>query len=136
MLAEHLARHGPGPAGLVFTNTRGNPLTRSLGGEMWHHAASKAGIRNKPPSTISPLLCLPPDRQRVLGQGGPEAPQASSAMETLDTYGHLWPDSDDETREAVDSSSASSPTLAEPDLCARSTVLRQEPVVTPDPVRN
>jgi len=25
-----------------------------------------------------------------------------SAMETLDTYGHLWPDSDDETRDAVD----------------------------------
>jgi hypothetical protein len=23
-------------------------------------------------------------------------------METLDTYGHLWPDSDDETRDAVD----------------------------------
>ena len=25
-----------------------------------------------------------------------------SAMVTLDTYGHLWPDSDDETRDAVD----------------------------------
>lgn len=25
-----------------------------------------------------------------------------SAMETLDTYGHLWPDSDDETRAVVD----------------------------------
>ena len=25
-----------------------------------------------------------------------------SAMETLDIYSHLWPDSDDETREAVD----------------------------------
>jgi len=26
-----------------------------------------------------------------------------SAVETLDTYSHLWPDSDDETRNAVDS---------------------------------
>ncbi len=25
-----------------------------------------------------------------------------SAMETLDTYGHLWPDGYDETRNAVD----------------------------------
>lgn len=25
-----------------------------------------------------------------------------SAVETLDTYSHLWPDSNDETREAVD----------------------------------
>jgi hypothetical protein len=24
-----------------------------------------------------------------------------SAMETLDTYSHLWPDSEDETRDAV-----------------------------------
>ena len=24
-------------------------------------------------------------------------------METLDTYGHLWPDSEDATRDAVDS---------------------------------
>ena len=27
----------------------------------------------------------------------------ASATETLDTYGHLWPDSDDLTRQAVDS---------------------------------
>jgi hypothetical protein len=26
-----------------------------------------------------------------------------SAVETLDTYGHLWPDSDEDTRDAVDS---------------------------------
>ena len=26
----------------------------------------------------------------------------ASATETLDTYGHLWPDSDDSTREAID----------------------------------
>jgi hypothetical protein len=27
----------------------------------------------------------------------------ASATETLDTYAHLWPDSEDRTREAVDS---------------------------------
>jgi integrase len=27
----------------------------------------------------------------------------ASAAETLDTYSHLWPDSDDRTRDAVDS---------------------------------
>jgi len=27
----------------------------------------------------------------------------ASAAETLDVYSHLWPDSDDQTREAVDS---------------------------------
>lgn len=36
----------------------------------------------------------------------------ASAAETLDTYSHLWPDSEDRTRQAVDSvlgSAASSP---------------------------
>ena len=27
----------------------------------------------------------------------------ASASETLDTYSHLWPDSDDQTRQAIDS---------------------------------
>jgi hypothetical protein len=27
----------------------------------------------------------------------------ATAAETLDTYAHLWPDSDDRTREAIDS---------------------------------
>ncbi len=36
-----------------------------------------------------------------------------SAMETLDTYGHLWPDGEDETRNAVDMSSPASPSPAE-----------------------
>ena len=27
----------------------------------------------------------------------------ASAVETLDTYSHLWPDSDDQTRDAIDS---------------------------------
>jgi integrase len=27
----------------------------------------------------------------------------ASAVETLDTYSHLWPDSDDRTRDAIDS---------------------------------
>jgi hypothetical protein len=46
------------------------------------------------------VLCSPPgDRVKVvqlrLGH--------KTAKETLDTYGHLWPDTDDRTRQAVDS---------------------------------
>ena len=43
-LAEHLARYGPGPAGLVFTNTFGRPLRRNTVGEMWHRAAVQASL--------------------------------------------------------------------------------------------
>lgn len=38
ILAEHLARFGPGPAGLVFTNTVGKPLRRNTACDMWHRA--------------------------------------------------------------------------------------------------
>lgn len=37
-----------------------------------------------------------------------------SAQETLDTYSHLWPDSDDRTREAVDSLLLRPASLADP----------------------
>jgi integrase len=102
-LASSLAEFRLGPAGLVFTNSLGRPLRRSTIGEMLHRATSRAGL----PETITfhdlrhfyaSLLisrgCSVKAVQKRLGH--------QSAMETLDTYGHLWPDSDDETRDAVD----------------------------------
>jgi len=38
----------------------------------------------------------------------------ASAVETLDTYSHLWPDSDDRTREAVDTVLALAPAADSP----------------------
>ena len=102
-LAAHLARHGPGPAGLVFTNTLGRPLRRSTVGDMWHRAARHASLpawatfhdmRHFYASLLISRGCSVKAVQKRLGH--------QSAMETLDTYGHLWPDSDDETRNAVD----------------------------------
>lgn len=102
-LAAHLAKCGTGPAGLVFTNTRGTPLTRSLCGDMWHRARAKAALPNWATfhdlrhfyaSLLIAKGCSVKSVQKRLGH--------QSAMETLDTYGHLWPDSDDETRQAVD----------------------------------
>ena len=102
-LAEHLARYGPGPAGLAFVNTLGKPLRRSTAGAMWHRAADLAGLpkwatfhdlRHFYASLLIARGCSIKAVQKRLGH--------QSAMETLDTYGHLWPDSDDETRDAVD----------------------------------
>jgi integrase len=102
-LAEHLARYGPGPAGLAFTNTLGKPLRRNTAGDMWHRAAKEAGLpgwatfhdlRHFFASLLIFRGCSVKAVQKRLGH--------QSAMETLDTYGHLWPDSDDETRNAVD----------------------------------
>jgi len=43
-VSAHLARYGPGPAGVVFTNTLGHPLRRSTTGAMWQRAADVAGL--------------------------------------------------------------------------------------------
>ena len=103
VLAAHLARYGPGPGGVVFTNAMGNPLWRSAVNEMWHRAAKTSGLptwatfhdlRHFYASLLIAKGCSVKAVQSRLGH--------QSAMETLDTYGHLWPDSDDETRVAVD----------------------------------
>lgn len=102
-LAEHLVRYGPGPVGLAFTNTLGKPLRRNTAGDMWHRAAREAGLpgwatfhdlRHFYASLLIFRGCSVKAVQKRLGH--------QSAMEALDTYGHLWPDSDDETRNAVD----------------------------------
>jgi integrase len=102
-LAAHIARHGRGVGGLVFTNSLGNPLRRNTFGDMWRRAAQSAGLpdsatfhdlRHFYTSLLIARGCSVKTVQRRLGH--------QSATETLDTYGHLWPDSDDETREAVD----------------------------------
>jgi len=42
----------------------------------------------------------------------------ASASETLDTYSHLWPDSDDRTRDAIDAVLGSSRDLEEAAIAA------------------
>lgn len=102
-VAAHLARYGSGPAGLVFTNTWVQPLRRNTVGSMWHRAAKQAqlpewatfhDLRHFYASLLIARGCSVKAIQTRLGH--------QSAMETLDTYGHLWPDSDDETRDAVE----------------------------------
>jgi integrase len=101
-LAAHLARYRP-RFDLVFTNSYWNPLRRSTFVVMWHRARDQAGLpdwatfHDLPHFYASLLIakgCSVKSVQRRLGH--------QSAMETLDTYGPLWPDSDDETRNAVD----------------------------------
>jgi len=103
VLARHLATFGSGPEGLVFTNKVGRPLNRSAIWEVWHPAARRAALptwatfhdlRHFYASLLIARGCSVKAIQRRLGH--------QSATETLDTYGHLWPDSDDETRDAVD----------------------------------
>ena len=103
-LAAHLAEYGAGPGRLWSSPTRfGNPLRRNTFGDMWHRAARRGrtprwatfhDLRHFYASLLIARGCSVKAVQKRLGH--------QSAMETLDTYGHLWPDSDDETRQAVD----------------------------------
>ncbi len=103
-LAAHLTRQRPGAHGLVFTNTQRRPLQRSAFGNVWRRVAAEAelpawatfhDLRHFYASLLIARGCSVKAVQKRLGH--------QSAGETLDTYSHLWPDSDDETRNAVDS---------------------------------
>jgi integrase len=103
-VAAHLAAFPPDESGLVFRSIEGQPLRRQRFSErVWQPAVKAAGL---PTGTrfhdlrhfyASLLIRHGESVKTVQARLG-----HASAAETLDTYSHLWPDSDDRTREAVD----------------------------------
>lgn len=99
-LGEHLRRHPT--TSLVFTNADGAPLRRSAFWTEWNRATKAAGVPgirfHELRHYYASLLIRHGESiktvQARLGH--------ASASETLDTYSHLWPDSDERTRGAVD----------------------------------
>lgn len=90
-------------ADLIFTSARGYALRRTTLGDIMRTAAREAGA---PAGTgfhalrhyyASLLIRHGESVKTVQARLG-----HTSAVETLDTYSHLWPDSDDRTRDAVD----------------------------------
>lgn len=102
-LAAHLAKYPVGPNGLVFTNSRGEPIRRTRFSDRWRPAVVKAkapggtGFHELRHYYASLLIRHGESVKVVQARLG-----HASASETLDTYSHLWPDSEDRTREAVD----------------------------------
>jgi integrase len=102
-LAAHLAARPAGPGGLVFT-LGGQPITRQAFGHVWRPIAREAGL----PSGTA-MHALRHYYASLLIRYGESVKTVqvrlghASAAETLDTYSHLWPDSDDRTRSAIDS---------------------------------
>jgi integrase len=104
-LAAHLAAFPAGPDGLLFTDARGRPLRRdSFGRDVWRPAVQTVGLTagvgfHALRHYYASLLIRHGESVTVvqtrLGH--------KTAKETLDTYAHLWPDSEDQTRAAVDS---------------------------------
>ncbi len=99
-LAGHLVAF-PGD-GLIFTNETGDMLRRSNFGTMWRRVTKSAGLDGLRFHDLrhyyaSLLIRHGESVKTVQARLG-----HANAAETLDTYSHLWPDSDDRTREAVD----------------------------------
>ena len=100
-LAVHLARWPPSGNGLVFTNTEGRPVRPGTYGDRISAAVGVLGfeatshdLRHYCASMLIASGCSVKAVQRFLGH--------ATAAETLDTYGHLWPDDDDRIRAAID----------------------------------
>jgi integrase len=105
-LAEHIERFPVDhPDRLVFTDEDGRALRRTaFSREIWRPTVRAVGARrgtgfHELRHFYASLLIRHGESvktvQRRLGH--------ATAAETLDTYAHLWPDSDDRTREAIDS---------------------------------
>ncbi len=102
-LAEHVREYPPGPDGLLFTGPNGAPLRRNrFGDSVWRPARERAGLPHVNfhdlRHTYASLLIRHGESVKVVQARLGHA----SASETLDTYSHLWPDSEDRTRLAVD----------------------------------
>lgn len=103
-LAEHLTRFGPGEEDLVFTTPLGRPIRRTnFSATVWIPSVARAGL---PKGThfhdlrhyYASLLIRHGESVKVVQARLGHA----TAAETLDSYSHLWPDSEDRTRQAVD----------------------------------
>jgi integrase len=102
-LAAHIATFGTGDDGLLFCGPGGRPVNRDNITRAFRTAAAAAGAPK-----LAHLHDLRHFYASLLIRHGESVKvvQArlghASAGETLDTYSHLWPDSDDLTRAAVD----------------------------------
>ena len=108
-LAAHLAAYPAGPGGLVFTSPEGQPQRRTaFSARVWRPAVQAAGLDRYDDGEGATFHDLRHHYASLLIRFGESVKTVqarlghASAAETLDTYSHLWPDSDDRTREAVD----------------------------------
>ena len=102
-LAHHLEIFPLGPWGLIFTDGKGDPIKRSALGHLWRRGALVAGVVGRSPHDLRHYAA-----SVLIDQGASvKAVQRhlghANATTTLNTYAHLWPESEDITRRALDS---------------------------------
>lgn len=116
-LAAHLATYPAGESGLIFTNDQGEPISRTrFSGVVWRPALKAAKLEGAKFHDLrhfyASLLIRHGESVKVVQSRLGHA----SAAETLDTYSHLWPDSEDQTRAAVDAVLGSAAAWSRPEV--------------------
>ena len=102
VLAAPQVEFPAGPDALMFT-VSGKPITPSVFGHKWRAAVETAGLPAGRVSRAPPLLRQPVDPARGERQDGAVASRPRQRGRDAGHLSHLWPDSDDRTRDAVDS---------------------------------
>jgi integrase len=101
-VTTHMRGWQQGPGGLLVTNRLGRPVRRSSFGDCWRDAVEAVGapagtrfheLRHFYASTLIHAGLHPKEIQVRLGH--------ASITETMDTYGHLFPDSEESGRGAI-----------------------------------
>lgn len=103
-LAAHLSLYpASADGGLIFTDELARPIRRTNLSPIWRRGVRTAGVDRARFHDLrhyyASLLIRHGENVKVVQARLGHA----TAAETLDTYSHLWPDSEDRTREAVDS---------------------------------
>lgn len=102
VLEHYIEQYGLGEHDLVFTNDKGEGIRRNRFGEVWREAIKGTdGVEARGPHQLrhvyaSMLIRFGESLPTVSGRLG-----HSTITETARTYAHLWEDSDDRTRSAV-----------------------------------
>jgi integrase len=128
-VTAHMTRWQRGPGGLLVTNRCGRPVQRNSFGHCWREAVAAARTCGRPPAPprergtcaeagcADPAHCLPAGTRyhdlrhfyasTLIAAGlHPKAIQSrlghATIAETMDTYGHLFADADEQGRGAID----------------------------------
>jgi integrase len=102
-LAAHLTAFPPGDRGFVFQRAGGGPILRTTLNGRWRRTLKRAGL----PETTH-FHHLRHHYASMLIDGGESVKVVqerlghANAVETLKTYAHLWPSSDERTRSIVE----------------------------------
>lgn len=101
-LSAHVAKYPP-VAGLLFTTSRQGAVTRSVFGHAWRPVASTVGLVDR-----QGLHQLRHFYASLLIEAGRSVKEVqarlghATAVETLETYAHLWPSNEDGTRAVIE----------------------------------